>query len=45
MSDEDPALEGEYQVNGQTVSPAFSIIKKSMEPTRRNGLRDHDCFR
>jgi anaerobic selenocysteine-containing dehydrogenase len=27
----DPALEGEYQVNGQTLRPAFSLIKKGME--------------
>jgi len=28
----DPALEGEYDVNGRKVVPAFSLIKAGMEP-------------
>jgi anaerobic selenocysteine-containing dehydrogenase len=29
---QDPALEGDYELNGQRVRPAFSIIRESMKP-------------
>ena len=28
----DPALEGEYEVNGQKVKPAFVLVRESMKP-------------